>query len=232
MKQSLQIVLDSNDDHKDWQAAQVNSVKNRAKEKLKPETVGFDSKLKPEIADSDEAFKPVENCSEKEPQPEAIDRSTQVTSHQLPPVNDVGINESTANGCAASAGTERAPSEKDSEASGDVVATSDTTSEDLAPTGDERTECRQQSGQSQQEEGANDGENRMMNFGIAALGVVAGGLLLGLAGNTQEGNRNQNRTNREGNNEHDRQETSASSTVVIEELSDDDGEDGWVSIPQ
>jgi hypothetical protein len=64
------------------------------------------------------------------------------------------------------------------------------------------------------------GNEPWMKFGIAALGVLAGGVLLSIQGGGEDGDSGgRQRADGEGN----------SSTVQIEQLSDD-GEDEWVSV--
>lgn len=73
------------------------------------------------------------------------------------------------------------------------------------------------------EEGSTEeGNNPWVKFGMAALGVVAGGVLLSMQGGNN-GNRSEDGEETDQRNE--------SSTVKIEELKDDN-EDEWVSIPK
>jgi hypothetical protein len=71
----------------------------------------------------------------------------------------------------------------------------------------------------------------LLKFGAAALGVIAGGVLLSMAAQGGEGRRSSQRdeTWEEAESEN-HAEGNQSSAVVIEELSDDDDE--WVSVPQ
>lgn len=79
-------------------------------------------------------------------------------------------------------------------------------------------------------EGSNN--DALLKFGAAALGVIAGGVLLSMAGqgdgNRHDGDRSDRRF--EEAEAGGRTERNQSSTVVIEELSEDDDE--WVSVPQ
>lgn len=96
----------------------------------------------------------------------------------------------------------------------------DTTSENI--------NCASQ--ESRTEESSSDDHNgAFVKLGVAALGVVAGGLLLSMRGrneNNDNGNSANQTTTEEG------YERNESSTVEIEELPDDDREDDWVSVAQ
>ncbi|KAG7363347.1 hypothetical protein IV203_026707 [Nitzschia inconspicua] len=71
----------------------------------------------------------------------------------------------------------------------------------------------------------------LLKLGAVALGVIAGGVLLSMAGNGDENHRDTEIDQSYGEAENEGQtDRNHSSTVVIEELSEDDDE--WVSVPQ
>jgi hypothetical protein len=70
----------------------------------------------------------------------------------------------------------------------------------------------------------------LLKFGAAALGVLAGGVLLSMAGRGRESTRNAQSDQTDVEGEEDQTDTNQYSTVVIEELIEDDDE--WVSVPQ
>jgi hypothetical protein len=71
-----------------------------------------------------------------------------------------------------------------------------------------------------EQEKSEDGNDAWVKFGVAALGVVAGGVLLSMRGGQENASADESEEDgRSGN----------TSTVQIEELSDD-GDSGWVSI--
>lgn len=82
----------------------------------------------------------------------------------------------------------------------------------------------------QQEENSEGGNDAWMKFGLAAVGVVAGGMLMSMKGG--EGNKPSSGgyDNNDGDRGDDHDGGHNTSTVHIEEL-DGDGDDDWVSIP-
>jgi len=76
-------------------------------------------------------------------------------------------------------------------------------------------------------------DNALLKFGVAALGVVAGGIFLSMAGGdrgTPENGQQEETRSSVSEDNRDEQVGNQSSTVVIEELNDDDND--WVSVPQ
>jgi hypothetical protein len=85
--------------------------------------------------------------------------------------------------------------------------------------------------ETQSEDNHNDA---LFKFGVAALGVVAGGILLSMRG---EGDNTASRNESSGNEgcrsiEDDNQIANGASTVVIDEIVDDDRDEEWVSVSQ